>query len=305
MVKVQARRSGPLEHEGVALGNIHRQANGRKAIAYWLGFLRGVLASNRIEIHEKAPLRTEAETFLEAFQDSSVGDLIHDLDRLWNDDGDGLRSAVERAVEARTQDFTVETVKDEVNEFYGFCAGIACDNVITPAEIEALIGRVQKSKALSGEARISRLERMATRAIADGRITPDESEDICGWISRLVGDSATDTGVATFGNVGVMDGALDDHRHIQFDGRMFVLTGKFFLGPRKALAGLIADRGGSWKNAVCGQTDYLAVAAAASRDWKHSHEGTKIIRVMELRDQGGRPHLVQEPTLAAALDLVA
>ena len=107
--------------------------------------------------------------------------------------------------------------------------------------------------------------------------------------------------MATFGNVGVIDGAIEDPAEISFEGRMFVLTGKFSLGPRKVLAGMIAERGGSWKNAVCGQTDYLAVAAAASRDWKHTHEGTKIIRAMELRDKGGRPHLVQEPTLAVAL----
>jgi hypothetical protein len=57
------------------------------------------------------------------------------------------------------------------------------------------------------------------------------------------------------------------------------------------------------KNTVCGETDYLVVAAEASRDWKHSHEGTKIIRAMELRQKGGRPDLVHEPMLARALAL--
>jgi hypothetical protein len=57
------------------------------------------------------------------------------------------------------------------------------------------------------------------------------------------------------------------------------------------------------KNTVCGATDYLVVAATASRDWIHSHEGTKIIRAMELRPKGGRPDVVHEPMLASALAL--
>ncbi len=47
----------------------------------------------------------------------------------------------------------------------------------------------------------------------------------------------------------------------------------------------------------------LVVAAEASRDWKHSQEGTEIIRDMELRQKGGRPDVVHEPMLASALAL--
>jgi NAD-dependent DNA ligase len=84
---------------------------------------------------------------------------------------------------------------------------------------------------------------------------------------------------------------------------MFVLTGKFVIGPRKVISGMINDLGGEWKNTVCGKTNYLVVAAEASRDWKHSHEGIKIIKAMELREKGGRPDLVHEPMLAQALGL--
>ncbi len=36
----------------------------------------------------------------------------------------------------RSRELIAADDKDEVNEFYGFCAGIACDNSITPAEVE-------------------------------------------------------------------------------------------------------------------------------------------------------------------------
>lgn len=299
---VKAVRNNKLEHEGVALARIHAQANHRKALGYWLGFLQGVMASERVELREMAPLRVEAEQFLALLHDDDAAELIRDLE-MWGDAPEEVYAVLETIVGIRSQEFSVTSEKDEVNGFYGFCAGIACDNSITPKEVEKLLSRLDSSVILREDSRVSSLGYAATKSIQDGRITPEESEDICGWITRLVGDSATDTGLPTFGNVGVIDGALEDPSQFIIPSHMFVLTGKFAIGPRKVLAGMISERGGEWKNTVCSQTDYLVVAAEASRDWKHSHEGTKIIRAMELREKGGRPDLVQEPMLAQALGL--
>lgn len=203
-------------------------------------------------------------------------------------------------MDVRSRDFVVENDKDEINELYGFCAGIACDNHITPDEAERLLSRIDAYPRIQTDGRVRDLRNAVKRSIADGRITPDESDDICTWITHLVGDSATDTGIATFGNVGVIEGALNDHNDVVFDQRMFVLTGKFTLGPRKAIQGMISDRGGEFKGTVCRNTHYLCVATEASRDWKHSHEGLKIIRAIELRAEGRGPQVVHEGTLAQA-----
>ncbi|MER9606926.1 hypothetical protein [Mesorhizobium sp. M0243] len=302
MVELFRKGSGTLEHEGPALGRIHAQANHRKALGYWLGFLKGVMASERVERAEMPPLRAESEQFLSLLHDDDAAELIRDLD-IWGDAPEEVYAVLETIIGIRSREFAVANDKDEVNEFYGFCAGIACDNSITPTEVEKLLTRLDSSVVLLKDSRVASLGETARRSIADGRITAEEAEDICGWISRLVGDSATDTGLATFGNVGVIDGALEDASQFVIPNRMFVLTGKFVIGPRKVIAGMIFERGGDWKETVCGRTDYLVVAAEASRDWKHSHEGTKIIKAMELRQKGGRPDLVLEPMLAKALDL--
>ncbi|MGX8009700.1 hypothetical protein ACVDG8_012150 [Mesorhizobium sp. ORM8.1] len=300
MVEVFRGRSGKLEHEGAALGRIHAQANHRKALGYWLGFLKGVMASDRVERAEMPPLRVEAEQFLSVLHDDDACELIRDLD-MWGNAPEEIYAVLETIIGIRSREFVAADDKDEVNEFYGFCAGIACDNSITPAEVEKLLSRLDSSVVLQRDSRVASLGETARRSIADGRITAEEAEDICGWIARLVGDSATDTGLPTFGNVGVIDGALEDASQFVIPSRMFVLTGKFYIGPRKVIAEMICERGGDWKETVCGQTDYLVVASEASRDWKHSHEGTKIIRAMELREKGGRPDLVLEPMLAKAL----
>jgi NAD-dependent DNA ligase len=269
-------------------------------LGYWLGFLKGVMASERVEQAEQAPLRVEAGQFLSLLHDDDAAELIRDLD-MWNDAPDEVFAVLETIVGIRSREFVVIDDKDEVNEFYGFCAGIACDNAITPKEVEKLLARLDSSTVLRSDRRVSSLGQVARKSIADGRITAEEAEDICGWITRLVGDSATDTGLPTYGNVGVIDGALEDASRFVIPNRMFVLTGKFAIGPRKVVAAMISERGGDWKETVCSRTDYLVVAAEASRDWKHSHEGTKIIKAMELREKGGRPDLVLEPMLACAL----
>lgn len=293
-----------LPYEGEALGRIHAGANDRKATAYWLGFLRGVLASGSIETMELPPLRAEAAVLLENLGDAGAASLLDDLDaRRWND-GAHLLDIVGQAEAMRGRGFRIESRKDAVNELYGFCAGIACDNHITPSEVETLLTKIAATPGLTDDARVRSLEFAARRSIEDGRITEEESEDICSWIARLVGDSCTDTGLATFGNVGVVDGSLRDHTQVQFADRMFVLTGKFSIGPRKVVAGLVKDRGGNWKDVVCTKTDYLVVAVAGSRDWVHSHEGTKILRALEIREKGGRLHVVEEPTFSAALSHV-
>ena len=299
MVDTRGIGKNPLDHEGAALGRIHARSNSRKALAYWLGFLKGILASNKVETAEYGPLQVEAESFLRLLHDPDAYELIDDL-RIWKDEPNEIYEIIENIVSMRSRNFAIESEKDEINELYGFCAGIACDNRITLEEVQRLLLKLDSYPRIQADKRVSNLRNAAQRSIADGRITPEESDDICTWITHLVGDSATDTGIATFGNVGVLEGALADHNDIVFDQRMFVLTGKFTLGPRKAIQGMISDRGGEFKSTVCRNTNYLCVAAEASRDWRHSHEGLKIIRAIELRNEGRGPHLVHEGTLAQA-----
>ncbi|MGN7802497.1 hypothetical protein ACTJKE_07150 [Ensifer sp. 22521] len=300
MVDTVRAGKNALEHEGATLGRIHARSNTRKALAYWLGFLKGILASDKVETAEYAPLQVEAENFLTLLHDPDAYELIEDL-RIWKNEPREIHDIIENIVVMRSRDFVIESEKDEINELYGFCAGIACDNRITAEEVEKLLSKLGSYPRIQTDQRVINLRNAAQRSIADGRITHEESDDICSWITHLVGDSATDTGIATFGNVGVLDGALADHNVLIFDQRMFVLTGKFTLGPRKAIQGMIADRGGEFKSSVCRNTHYLCVAAEASRDWRHSHEGLKIMRAMELRAEGRGPHLVHEGILAQAL----
>ncbi|WP_434722785.1 hypothetical protein [Mesorhizobium sp. RIZ17] len=156
MVEVFQKGSGKLEHEGSALGRIHAQANHRKALGYWLGFLKGVMASERVERAEMPPLRVEAEQFLSLLHDNDAAELIRDLD-MWSGAPDEVYAVLETIIGIRSREFAAANDKDEVNEFYGFCAGIACYNSITPAEVEKLLSRLDSSAILQKDSRVASL----------------------------------------------------------------------------------------------------------------------------------------------------
>lgn len=95
---------------------------------------------------------------------------------------------------------------------------------------------------------------------------------------------------------------LRDPDKLVFRDAGFVVTGAFSMGPRKVIERRILERGGTVAKSVSRNTDYLVIAAVASRGWLHSHQGTKIIEARKLRERGGRPHFVEEITFRRALE---
>lgn len=292
-----------LKYGGFALGRIHGKSNRRKAEAYWLGFLEGVLASESIESLEIASIRAEAEQFLRLFGDEDAADLIQDLDTSYRDYHDEIFGVISGIVGYRSRPFNEDSSsKDSCNRFFGFCAGIACDGRLKIKEVEKLITRIDQAAALEGDSRVLSLRRVALAAISDGVLSSEEEEDIGEWIARLVGDSCADTGIATYGNTPVIEGVLRDPGELVFRDAGFVVTGAFSIGPRKVIERWIIERGGAVAKSVSRSTDYLVIAAVASRDWLHSHQGTKIIEARKFREQGGRPYFVEEITFQKALE---
>lgn len=290
-----------LDHESIRLSAIHRVSNHRKHEAYWLGFLEGIIASDKLENFEIGPRRIEAEYFLSSIGDEDAAEILRDLDVAFENFNHEIYAAIVCILDYRLRAFGPRNERDVVNSFFGFCAGIACDSHIRLREVERLLVEIDSRPELLDDVRIASLRRVAVRSIADGEITPEESADIADWICRLVGDSSNDTGIATYGNMPVMDDLLRDHTKIEFSDRVFVATGVFSLGPRKFIESVIVQRGGKISRSVNSKTHYLVVGSQASRDWKHSHEGLKLVQARELRLSGKALHIVDEATFCKAM----
>lgn len=294
-----------LDREREERFNAYRKsANDRKRLIYWVGFLDGVLSSNRIEAGENDLILAEANKFGEFFDDPDASDLAEDLRaRCFSSEAD-LISQLGEIIKVKREEVSAQTAyseTDEMNEFLGFCSGIICDGKILESEAEAILRRFRDSEALMTAAPFSQLRRAVEAAMADDILTQEESEDIQEWIAQLVGDGFIDTGIPNIGSVARLDDPITDPSALELKGSRFVLTGPMKMGPRSFIHAEIERAGGICDPRTTRKTDYLVVSATASRHWRTTHFGTKIERAKELIEEGYKLRFVSETALAAAI----
>lgn len=81
---------------------------------------------------------------------------------------------------------------------------------------------------------------------------------------------------------------------IYFEGRRFVLTGRFYIGSRAHCEQMVIDRGGICTAQVGKKTDFLVIGRFASRDWLHTSYGRKIEEAVQRQREGSGIAIVSE-----------
>ena len=79
-----------------------------------------------------------------------------------------------------------------------------------------------------------------------------------------------------------------------FAGKLFVFTGKFEYGTRKACQQAVLDRGGRTGNTASHQNDYLVIGSSGSTHWKYGDYGQKIENAIIARRDYGAPAIISE-----------
>lgn len=296
--------SSKLEVGGEDLRRIHFHSNRRKKAMYWIGFLEGAASSGRIEGTEMAALEAEARTFAEFFGDPDARDVAEDIAHIHAEEANDLFEQIDDVIAAQRELIcaTAEvSEKDRLNEFLGFCAGVICDGRVLEEEATAMARRFARDPDLARHSELVKLRQTVIEAIADGRLTGEEAEDIRAWIARLVGDGYSETGLPSMGLAAQHPDMLLDHSLIEFRRRCFVVTGALRIAPRREIARMVESFDGIYADRITTQTDYVIVAMAASRDWRATHFGTKLERARELINAGAALRLVAEHAFEAAL----
>lgn len=300
-------RAHILDREAEEHTNAFRkEANDRKRMIYWVGFLEGALASHRIEAGEETALVAEADKFQEFFDDPDASDLAEDIRAKCHSSETDLMDQIRSVISEKRSELSAASgfsETDEMNGFLGFCAGIVCDGRVLEREAEAILTRFRQSEVLMTAAPFSNLRRAVEASLADHILTDEESEDLREWISRLVGDGFIDTGIANIGSVARLDDPIFDPAQIKIKGSHFVLTGPMKMGPRSFIRSEIERHGGIFDERTTRNTDYVVVSSNASKHWRTTHFGTKIERAKELIDEGYRLRFASEDALAKAIDL--
>lgn len=230
---------------------MHGKANDRKFFCYFTGFLEGIVASGHIEPGEVLPLVSTCREFVENCSDADAADLFQDFEC------DLLEmESVSVVIDVRCEDIDESCSKSSVNSFLGFCAGIACDGVITFREAEGIVARAAGLGDIATRYGIREVINTAKDAVEDRILSETESHEIAEAICRIVGESYVSTGVTEVSS----SVSYTEHRIEKFpedvDGAVFVLTGTFDTHPRGGfeerllLAGMQSSRSVSKKQTI-------------------------------------------------------
>lgn len=278
-----------------ALDTIHHERNRAKSTCYWLGFLRGLISSDGIQAEELEPLIIHTEEFLANFPDDDAEELLTEICNDWPSVTDEAEGVVENILEFREEEIDLKSGYNASNYFIGFVKGIACDNKISENEVTFALNYLNQHPTLLADPRVADIKRVMSASMLDGQISPDESEELCGWISRLAGDSFFDTGLSSASDIAATEEFEKEFDVTELVGATVVVTGAFS-GPltRQEFIASLKLSGITVGNSVTKKTDVVIVADEASKHWATPNAGTKLLAAHKLRGLFGRPRLVTE-----------
>lgn len=195
-----------------------------------------------------------------------------------------------------------ENILKAVEHLLGLCRGVMADGEINDREIAVLATWMANNQNLLVEHPVGRvLVARVARVLDDGVVTDDERSDLQSALEQILGGGVLDDAGA--GGLSSTAGQSSNDGPVLFEGRRFVVTGKFLYGPRRIVEEEIQRRGGELLTAVSPRTHVVVVGTMGSRDWTNTSFGTKLEKVYALQEAGHPIRIVAEPTWVEALRL--
>lgn len=172
-----------------------------------------------------------------------------------------------------------------IDELIGICKGVISDGEVSQSEAEFLLRWMETNQDAAHEWPANILYERIRLHLSDGFLDADEKEDLLKLITQITGGE-TPEAVPSMASTLPLDDPMPD---IEFDRRVFCLTGAFTVGSRDNVTKLIEGKGGKCVKAPTLSTDYLVIGIIGSRDWIHSTYGRKIETAVTLRESGKTP----------------
>jgi len=184
----------------------------------------------------------------------------------------------------------------------GLAAGIAADGTINQQEAEFLENWITTNLAHLDDPVINLLYRRLADMLADGILDADESAELLGILRSFAGLSARKPRPSDNAFTAANDLPLSRPApELVWNGRLFVFTGIMAYGPRKDCQLLVENRGGLIGGSVSKKIHYLVIGSVGNEQWRHSSYGTKIMKAVELRENGSPIAIISEQQWQQAL----
>ena len=191
-------------------------------------------------------------------------------------------------------------IERDISEMLGLAKGILADGCISSDEVHAIrtwiIAHPDVCKIWPGDILAMRLQRI----FKDGKVSQGEREDLHELLRELVGGKVGIIGTENAATLLPFDKPLPK---LSFPNHTFVLTGKFAFGPRNECERFTQGAGGSCRNSVTRDVNYLLIGTFASRDWIHTSYGRKIEKAVAYRERGNSIAIIGEDHWATSLPI--
>jgi hypothetical protein len=287
-----------LAYESEVLETIHERANTAKNQCFFVGFLDGIVANDRLDSTELEPLLAECEAICRLVRDEDAAEILEEAAAGHHNTPGELLDLLLQIAEVRSQYIDPGCRRSSANRLLGFCAGVNCDSIITTSEAQVLLDRLNSDHDLEGDPRIASLKHVLLDALEDGAIDPMESEEIGRHIASLVGDSYAETGIPSSEAVPVVHDrdAVDES---SLNNCNIVVTGGFRFGTRREVEQRLKDFGAIVQKSPSSRRDIVIIGSGGSAHWTYKHHGGKLSKVLERRASGPAPRIYMEFQLRA------
>jgi NAD-dependent DNA ligase len=177
----------------------------------------------------------------------------------------------------------------QVDELVGLVRGIAADGKINQAEVEFLQKWLAANMVISDMPLIRKLYGRINTVLADGIADDEECRDLLDTLNSFsnrdfeLGEVLKSTSLPLCNPAPVLT----------FTGYRYCFTGTFNFGGRKDCELAVGVRGGT-AGSLTQKTNFLVIGMYATESWKHSSFGTKILKAVDMREDGVPLAIVSE-----------
>ncbi len=155
---------------------------------------------------------------------------------------------------------------------------IMVDNKIESNEINELNEWLDSNTQLIGNYPFDKIYSIVKKVLEDGAISNSEYNELMHAFNDFINP--------------INEEKINDN--LNFQDKIFCLTGTFNSGSKDSIEEKIVNKGGICGKGVTSKTNYLIVGGSGSDAWKFGNYGGKVQKAMELKEKGKDIEIISE-----------
>ncbi len=170
----------------------------------------------------------------------------------------------------------------DMDELIGICKGVLADRKVVLQEAEFLKQWLDANWHVATIWPANTLYQRIEEMLVDDILDQEEQKELFELLHQFTGGDIPKQAASMTTKL-----PFDEPQpQLTFKDRLYCFTGNLAYGSRKQCASEVTSRGGTVKNSITQETNYLVVGAFGNIEWIHSTHGRKIEKAIDMRKSG-------------------